>query len=83
MQEFRDVFPDEIPGIPPKSDINFTFELVPGEATMSQTSYRMNKPECNIINCLADLKWCQDDMLYVNVQVFGSMCKLGMSTPHL
>ena len=29
LQEFRDVFPDEIPGLPPKRDIDFTIELVP------------------------------------------------------
>ena len=29
LQEFRDVFLDEIPGIPPKRDIYFTIELVP------------------------------------------------------
>ena len=29
LQEFKDVFPDEIPGIPPKRDIDFTIELVP------------------------------------------------------
>ena len=26
-------------------------------------------------DCLADLKLCQDDMLYADVQVLGSMCK--------
>ena len=30
LQEFMDVFPDEIPGIPPKRDIDFMIELVPG-----------------------------------------------------
>ena len=29
LQEFGNVFLDEIPGLPPKRDINFTFELVP------------------------------------------------------
>ena len=28
FQEFKDVFPDEIPGLPPKRDIDFTIELV-------------------------------------------------------
>ena len=42
MQEFIDVFPDEIPGLPPKRDIDFTIELVPGAAPVSKTPYRMS-----------------------------------------
>ena len=29
LQEFKDVFPDEIPGLRPKRDIDFTIDLVP------------------------------------------------------
>ena len=32
LEEFKDVFPDEIPRLPPKRDIDFTIELVPGVA---------------------------------------------------
>lgn len=32
IQEFADVFPEEIPRLPPKKDIDFTIELVPGVA---------------------------------------------------
>ena len=45
LQEFRDVFPDEIPGLPPKRDIDFMIELVPGAAPMSKTPYRMSTLE--------------------------------------
>ena len=45
LQEFRDVFPDEIIGLPPKRDIDFTIELVPGAAPVSKTPYRMSTPE--------------------------------------
>ena len=44
LQEFKDVFPDEIPGLPPKRDIDFTIELVPGEAPVSKTPYKMSTP---------------------------------------
>ena len=44
LQEFMDVFPNEIPGLPPKRDIDFTIELVPGEALVSKTPYRMSIP---------------------------------------
>ena len=45
LQEFREVFPDEIPRLPPKRDIDFIIELVPGAATVSKTPYRMSIPE--------------------------------------
>ena len=44
LQEFKDVFPCENPGIPPKRDIDFTIELVPGVASVSKTPYRMSTP---------------------------------------
>ena len=45
LQEFKDVFLDEIPGLPPKRDIDFTIELVPGASPVSKTPYRMSTPE--------------------------------------
>ena len=36
LKEFKDVFPDEIPRLPPKRDIDFTIELVLGEAPLSK-----------------------------------------------
>ena len=45
LQEFRDVFPDEILGLPSNRDIDFTIELVPGAALVSKTPYRMSTPK--------------------------------------
>ena len=45
MQEFGDVFPDEILGLPPKRDIDFTIVLVPIAAPMSKTSTGMSTPK--------------------------------------
>ena len=42
LEEFKDVFLDEIPGIPPKRDIDFTIELVPGATLVSKTPYKMS-----------------------------------------
>ena len=36
LQEFRDVFPNDIPGLPPKRDIDLTIELVPGVKPVSR-----------------------------------------------
>ena len=57
MQEFKDVFPDEIPGLPPKRDIDFTIDLVLGVAPVSKTPYRMSNPE------LLDLKMQLQELL--------------------
>ncbi|XP_074305969.1 uncharacterized protein LOC141641198 [Silene latifolia] len=43
--ELGDVFPDEIPGLPPKRDIDFSFELKPGTGSISKASYRMGPKE--------------------------------------
>eukprot|EP00253_Pinus_taeda_P012980 PITA_12980 len=45
VQDFADVFPEEIPGLPPKRDLDFTIELIPGAAPVSRAPYRMSVPE--------------------------------------
>ena len=45
LQEFRDVFPDEILRLPPKRDIDITIELVPGAALVSKAPYIMSTPK--------------------------------------
>ena len=45
LQEFRDLFLDEIPGLPQKRDIDFTIELVPGIVPVSKAPYRMSTLE--------------------------------------
>jgi hypothetical protein len=39
--EYPDVFPDELPGMPPDRDIEFAIELQPGTAPISKRPYRM------------------------------------------
>jgi hypothetical protein len=48
--EYPDVFPDELPGMPPDRDIEFAIELQPGTAPISKSPYRMPPAE------LAELK---------------------------
>ena len=50
LQEFKDVVPDEIPGLPPNRHIDFTIELVPGAAPVSKEPYRMSTPEMLELN---------------------------------
>jgi hypothetical protein len=50
VNEFPDVFPEELPGMPPDRDIEFVIELKPGTALIYMTPFRMTTPE------LAELK---------------------------
>jgi hypothetical protein len=44
LKEFEDVF-QEVPGLPPKRDIDFSINLMPGAAPVSKAPYRMSTPE--------------------------------------
>nr|GEX33057.1 hypothetical protein [Tanacetum cinerariifolium] len=41
VSEFPDVFPDELPGIPPVHEVEFNIELIPGSEPISRAPYRM------------------------------------------
>jgi hypothetical protein len=43
--EFPEVFPDDLPGLPPDREIEFTIELDPGTAPISRAPYRMAPSE--------------------------------------
>ncbi|KAL4010649.1 hypothetical protein IC575_030152 [Cucumis melo] len=45
VKEFLDVFPDDLSGLPPDREIEFTIKLLPGTAPISQASYRMAPSE--------------------------------------
>jgi hypothetical protein len=55
--EFPDVFPEDLPGLPPERDVEFVIELKPGTAPISRRSYRMPPNE------LAELKTHLQDLL--------------------
>jgi hypothetical protein len=44
LKEFEDVF-QEVHGLPPKRDIDFSVNLMPGAAPVSKSPYRMSTPE--------------------------------------
>ena len=39
--EFMDVFPNDLPGLPPDQDVEFRIDLKPGMAPVSRRAYRM------------------------------------------
>jgi hypothetical protein len=45
VREYPDVFPDELPGMPPDMDIEFLIELLPGAGPIAKRSYPMSTDE--------------------------------------
>ena len=43
--EYENVFPDELPGLPPYRDVDFTIELHPSTTPISMTLHRMAPTE--------------------------------------
>jgi hypothetical protein len=50
VREYPDVFPEELPGMPPNRDIEFMIELLPGTPPISKRPYNM------LVNELVELK---------------------------
>ncbi|XP_071901093.1 uncharacterized protein [Coffea arabica] len=57
VQEFPDVFPEELKTLPPEREVEFKIDLVPGTAPISKTPYRMAPAE------LKELKIQLQDLL--------------------
>ncbi|XP_068483219.1 uncharacterized protein [Phaseolus vulgaris] len=57
VKDFMDVFPEEIPGLPPKREVEFSIDLVPEAGPVSMAPYRMAPVE------LIELKKQVEDLL--------------------
>ena len=57
VYEFPDVFPEDLPRLPPDRDVEFSIELEPGSAPISRRSYRMAPKE------LAEIKKQLEELL--------------------
>jgi hypothetical protein len=57
VSNFPDVFPEELPGMPPERKVELDIELIPGTAPISKRAYRVSGPE------LVELKKQIDELL--------------------
>jgi hypothetical protein len=57
VNEFPDVFPENLPGMPPDRGIEFSIQLIPGIAPISKRPYRMD------VKGLAELKKQIEELL--------------------
>ena len=57
VRDYPYVFPEELPGLPPKREVEFTIELVSGTTPISKAPYRISPLE------LKELKTQLQEML--------------------
>ena len=57
VREFPDVFPEELPGMPPDRELEFAIEVVPGTSQIYKKYYRMPSTK------LVELKNQLDELL--------------------
>lgn len=50
MKDYPDVFPEELPGMPPDRDIEFLIDLIPGTGPIAKRPYRMPPQELEELN---------------------------------
>jgi predicted aspartyl protease len=50
VRDFPDVFPEELPGMPPDREVEFVIDLLPGTAPISKGPYRMSVEELKELN---------------------------------
>jgi hypothetical protein len=72
LREYRDVFLEEVPGLPLRRDIDFSIELAPGAVSVSRTPYRMSTPK--LVELKLQLKSMMDKgYIRPNVSPWGAL----------
>lgn len=71
VNEFQDVFPNELPGLPPEREVEFPIELVPGTRPIYKSPYRMAPAELKELKAqLEDLE--KKGFIRPSVSLLGS-----------
>jgi hypothetical protein len=71
LTEFKDIF-QEVPRLPPKRDIDFSINLIPGAALVSKNPYRMSTPELNELQLHLE-ELMKKGYIHPNVSPWGSL----------
>lgn len=45
VMEFSDVYPDELPSLPPPWEVKFRFDLIPDATSVAKVSYQLDPSE--------------------------------------
>jgi hypothetical protein len=72
LREYRDVFPEEVPSLPLRRDIDFSIELALGVMPVSRTPYQMSTPE--LVELKLQLREMMDKgYIWPNVSPWGAL----------
>ena len=75
LKEYADVFLEEITGLPPKRELDFTIEMVPSAVPSSKAPYQMNILELNeLISQLKEL--IENNYIRPSVSPWGHLSSL-------
>ena len=45
VKDYADVFPDDLPGLPPERSVQFRIDLIPGATPIAKSPYRLAPSE--------------------------------------
>jgi hypothetical protein len=71
LTEFKDIF-QEVPRLPPKRDIDFSINLMPGEAPVSNAPYRMSTPKLKELQLQLE-ELLKKGYIFPNVSPWGAL----------
>ena len=66
VRDFTDVFPDELPGLPPVREVDFAIDVYPGTDPISIPPYRMAPAELKELKSQLQEFWIRD----LSIRVF-------------
>jgi hypothetical protein len=67
--EYPEVFPEELPGMPPDRNIEFSIELLPGTTLISKRAYRMDVKD--LIELKKQIEELLEKVLFTLVHLHG------------
>jgi hypothetical protein len=74
--EYEDVFPEDLPGLPPNRDVEFVINLVPGTAPIAQSLYRMVEVELKLLKAELD-SLLEKGLIRPSASPWGSLALFG------
>ncbi|GKC35788.1 putative reverse transcriptase domain-containing protein, partial [Tanacetum coccineum] len=75
VRDFPEVFPEDLPGLPPTRQVEFQIDLVPGAAPVARAPYRLAPSEMKELSC-------EDEAHFIMKVVNNDLSSLTMITNH-